>query len=96
MMKQMNLLEEHLEVKLFDRTHRGLTLTKAGRSLYQDARYMIQYCQDSLIRAKNAMQESDNVIRIGSSLTTPAISILLVESLMRQCWNFVSVPDWKW
>lgn len=95
-MKQMNLLEEHLEVKLFDRTHRGLTLTKAGRSLYQDARYMIQYCQDSLIRAKNAMQESDNVIRIGSSLTTPAISILLVESLMRQCWNFVSVPDWKW
>lgn len=96
MMKQMNLLEEHLEVKLFDRTHRGLTLTKAGRSLYQDARYMIQYCQDSLIRAKNAMQESDNVIRIGSSLTTPAISILLVESLMRQCWNFVSVLDWKW
>lgn len=28
--KQINLLEESLGVKLFDRTHRGLTLTKAG------------------------------------------------------------------
>lgn len=89
-MKQMNLLEEHLGVKLFDRTHRGLTLTKAGRSLYQDARYMIQYCQDSLIRAKNAMQESDNVIRIGSSPTTPAqILMKLWARVQEQC------PDMK-
>lgn len=28
--KQINLLEESLDVKLFDRSHRGLTLTKAG------------------------------------------------------------------
>ena len=32
--KQINLLEASLEVKLFERTHRGLVLTKAGRSLY--------------------------------------------------------------
>ena len=36
--KQINLLEESLGVKLFDRSHRGLTLTKAGRSMYQDAK----------------------------------------------------------
>ena len=41
--KQINLLEESLGVKLFDRSHRGLTLTKAGRSMYQDAKYIIQY-----------------------------------------------------
>ncbi len=29
--KQINLLEESLDVKLFERTHRGLTLTKAGK-----------------------------------------------------------------
>lgn len=29
--KQINLLEESLGVKLFDRSHRGLQLTKAGR-----------------------------------------------------------------
>lgn len=88
--KQINLLEENLDVKLFDRSHRGLTLTKAGRSLYQDARYIIQYCHDSVTRAKNAMQESDNVIRIGSSPTTPA-------QLLMKLWAKVqeSCPDMK-
>ena len=70
--KQINLLEESLGVKLFERTHRGLTLTKAGRSLYQDAKYIIQYCRDSVTRARNAMQEDLNVLRIGSSPMTPA------------------------
>lgn len=57
--KQINSLEESLGVRLFDRSHRGLTLTKAGRSMYQDARYIIQYCRDSVTRAKNAMQEDE-------------------------------------
>lgn len=70
--KQINLLEADLGVKLFDRTHRGLTLTKAGISLYKDTKYIIQYCKDSVIRAKNAMQEDENVIRIGTSPMTPA------------------------
>lgn len=54
--KQINLLERSLDVKLFERTHRGLKLTKAGQSLYQDAKYIIQYCRESIVRAKNAMQ----------------------------------------
>ena len=33
--KQINLLESSLGVKLFERSHRGLTLTNAGHSLYQ-------------------------------------------------------------
>lgn len=70
--KQMNLLERSLDVKLFERTHRGLKLTKAGQSLYQDAKYIIQYCRESIVRAKNAMQNEDTVIRIGSSPMTPA------------------------
>lgn len=70
--KQINLLEDSLGVKLFERTHRGLVLTSAGRSLYQDAKYIIQYCRDSVTRAKNAMQEDANIIRIGSSPMTPA------------------------
>ena len=53
--KQINLLEENLGLKLFVRTHRGLTPTKAGQSLYQDANYIIQYCKDSVTRARNAM-----------------------------------------
>ncbi len=70
--KQMNLLEADLGVKLFERTHRGLKLTKAGSSLYDDAKYIIQYCKDSVTRAKNAMQADTDIIRIGTSPMTPA------------------------
>lgn len=70
--KQINLLEADLGVKLFERTHRGLKLTKAGMSLYKDTKYIIQYCRDSVVRAKNAMQEDESVIRIGTSPMTPA------------------------
>lgn len=69
--KQINLLEESLGVRLFDRTHRGLVLTDAGKSMYQDAKYIIQYCKDSVSRAKNAM-EKEEVIRIGTSPMTPS------------------------
>lgn len=77
--KQINLLEASLGVRLFERTHRGLSLTKAGKSLYQDTKYVIQYCRDSVTRAKNAMQEDTKVIRIGSSPMTPA-------QLLMQMW----------
>ena len=64
--KQINLLENSLDLVLFERTHRGLILTNAGKSLYQDAKYIIGYCKDSVVRAKNAMSEGENIIRIGS------------------------------
>lgn len=46
--KQINILESNLDIKLFNRTHRGLTLTAAGKSLYSDARYIIRYSHESL------------------------------------------------
>ena len=88
--KQINLLEASLGVRLFERTHRGLILTKAGKSLYQDTKYIIQYCRDSVTRAKNAMQEDTKVIRIGSSPMTPA-------QLLMQLWPKIQshCPDMK-
>ena len=74
--KQINLLEADLGVQLFERTHRGLKLTKAGKSLYRDSKYIIQYCRDSVVRAQNAMQEDEQIIRIGTSPMTPAQVLL--------------------
>ncbi len=82
--KQINLLESSLDVKLFERTHRGLTLTKAGKSLYQDAKYIIRYCEESVLRAKNAMQSDSSLIRIGTSPMTPA-------QLLVQLWGKIQV-----
>lgn len=88
--KQINLLEASLDVTLFNRTHRGLSLTKAGESLYQDAKYIIQYCRDSVARAKSAMRDETNIIRIGSSPMTPA-------QLLMQLWPKIQMqcPDMK-
>lgn len=84
--KQINLLEESLGIKLFERSHRGLILTKAGKSLYQDAKYVIQYCRDSVTRAKNAMQSDSNVIRIGTSPMTPAQLLMqLWPKIQKRC-----------
>lgn len=74
--KQINLLEKDLGLKLFIRTHRGLALTEAGKSLYKDAKYVIQYCKESVERAKRAMEEKDSVIRIGTSPMTPVAPLL--------------------
>lgn len=74
--KQINLLERDLDVKLFVRTHRGLVFTEAGKSLYGDAKHIIQYSREAALRAKNAMQKDDNVIRIGTSPMTPGQFLL--------------------
>ncbi len=93
--KQMNLLEQELGLQLLERTHRGIRLTKAGRSIYGDAKYLIQYSKDSLTRANNAMQGEEKVIKIGSSLMTPSQFILeLWPKVKEQCPNikFQIVP----
>ena len=74
--KQINALENSLELQLFERTHRGLIVTDAGKSLYQDAKYLIQYSKDSISRAKDAMDLQKEVIRIGVSPMTDRKSVV--------------------
>jgi DNA-binding transcriptional LysR family regulator len=74
--KQINILESNLGLRLFKRTHRGLALTESGRSLYSDAKYVIGYCKDSVHRAKNAARYTDIIIRIGTSPMTPGEFLL--------------------
>lgn len=100
-MKQINLLESSLEVQLFQRTPRGLNLTNAGKSYYQDAKYMIQYAKDAQTRARNAMQNNNSVIRIGTSLMTPSQFLMelwprvhaLHPELKFQMVNFDNTPE---
>ena len=76
--KQINSLEGSLGLQLFERTHRGLSLTAAGESLYRDAKYVIKYCRESIARAENAAGEKDEIIRVGiSPLTQPQVFVKL-------------------
>lgn len=93
--KQINLLEAELDVSLFIRTHRGLIITEAGQSLYKDAKYIIQYCRESVVRAKQAAPEGWNTIRIGTSPITPATGLVnLWPKLQKICpdMNFKMIP----
>lgn len=70
--KQINALEQDIGITLFDRSHRGLKLTKSGESLYSDSRLLIDSSVKAVERAKALESECDEVMRIGVSPTTPA------------------------
>ena len=93
--KQITSLETSLDLQLFVRSPRGLKLTEAGKSIYRDAQYVVQYCKDSVVRAKNAAEEGDKVIRIGVSPMTPGQFLLdLWPAIKTHCPNikFKMVP----
>ena len=52
LIKQINMLEEEADVPLFERTPRGLKLTKAGESLYQDGRLLLSDADNDLRSAR--------------------------------------------
>ena len=53
-LKQIGLLEKELGVKIFERSRKGVTLTKAGESIYRDAKYIVEYCAAAAERVKAA------------------------------------------
>ena len=80
-MKQINALEAHLGFPLFSRTNHGLSLTAAGESFLQDAKYILDYSARAIETARNIdALESSTPIRIGTSIMTPAKFLLDIWS----------------
>ena len=76
-MKQINALEERLGITLFDRTNHGLQLTEAGKSFLQDAKYIIEYSDRAIEKAREIdNKDKAQSIRIGTSIMTPAKFLL--------------------
>lgn len=76
-MKQINSLEERIGIDLFNRTNHGLHMTKAGKSFLEDAKYIIDYSERAVEKAKDiASKENRKSIRIGTSIMTPAKFLL--------------------
>lgn len=71
-MKQMNALEKHLELKLIHRTPSGIRLTPAGKVIYQDAKFMIDYSKKSIASAKASELDYETTFCVGTSLLNPA------------------------
>lgn len=71
-MKQINSLEHHLGLKLFDRTPQGVHLTPGGEIIYRDAKFLFEYSRRSIENAKQAMGSRDTTFCVGTSLLNPA------------------------
>lgn len=70
-MKQINTLEDSLGIKLISRTNQGIRLTPAGQSVCKDARFMIDYSEKALERARRYTKEYENTFCVGTSLLNP-------------------------
>lgn len=71
-MKQMNTLENHLDLKLIKRDKSGVTLTKAGEIIYQDAKFIINYSNRSIKNAKATLKQNEKIFSVGTSILNPA------------------------
>jgi len=70
-MKQMNILEQHIGLPLMIRTNQGIHLTNAGKSIYKDAKMIIQYSKESIDRAYKAQKNEHTSVRVGTSVLYP-------------------------
>ena len=70
-MNQINKLESHIGVKLIERTNQGIQLTTAGRSIYKDAKKIINQSEQAIARARQIAREEQQAIRVGTSILRP-------------------------
>lgn len=70
-MKQINAFEGQLKMKLFERNNQGLQLTAAGKSLYKDAKHIINYSNKAIDKARSLVVDSEYTLCVASSLLNP-------------------------
>ncbi len=68
LIQQVNTLEEHLGVKLFERSPRGAVLTPAGELLYHDALDIMRQSELAVRRARALQDGTGAAVRIGTNM----------------------------
>jgi DNA-binding transcriptional LysR family regulator len=63
--EQIRKLEAELGVRLFDRTHRSVFLTQAGKALLEEARRVLHLAEVAMHAARNAHHSEGARLRIG-------------------------------
>lgn len=69
--KQINALESHLSLRLFERTNHGITLTPAGKVIYKHAKALFEFSEKALAEARRATADKEAVFFVGTSILNP-------------------------
>ena len=75
-MKHINAMEYRLGLTLFERSSRGVRLTPAGQSLFEDGARMREAEERALARARDVQEGDERTIRVGSSMLNPCTRIM--------------------
>jgi DNA-binding transcriptional LysR family regulator len=67
LIQQINLLEESLSFKLFDRAHCGVTLTRAGETFLPAAQEILRLYRDTCQKCHTIAEAEQNSLRIACS-----------------------------
>lgn len=70
-MKQINALEKHLDIRLLERTSRGVSLTPAGNVIYKHAKRMFEYSEAAICEARKMAEAIDTTFCVGTSILNP-------------------------
>ncbi|WP_089610643.1 LysR family transcriptional regulator [Dehalobacterium formicoaceticum] len=70
-MKQINSLEKHLNLKLFERTNQGVNLTEAGKVIYKHSKYLFTYSDKAIMEARQIMETAETTFCVGTSILNP-------------------------
>lgn len=76
--KQIDGLEKHLGVTLFERTNQGVRLTPAGERLVEYARKLRRLSNKATAELREIQQSTASIIRIGTSLMYPCSEFIAV------------------
>ena len=94
-MNQINTLESHVGVSLFERTHQGVFLTDAGKSLYKNVEKLMRLSDQAIREARQTERAMSQTIRIGTSMMRPCNNLVeLWENIdtKHQDYQFRIVP----
>lgn len=88
--KQINALEAHLDIKLLNRTNHGITLTPAGSVFYRHARNIIEYSANAIAETRKTMKKIDTTFCVGTSMLNPCKPFMDVWYRVSDCF-----PEYK-
>lgn len=82
--QQINLFEDHCSVTLFKRSNRGVQLTEAGKVIYEEGKKLMTFSHQALAKAKAVAENSQEVIKIGTSPIFRARVLIDVITIARK------------